>query len=301
MKITPVVSAKRLFIFSATLATLLVLSACSSAPKESPESQNAAAGANSDPSSSAKLLEGLSARDRQLCIFDSGKPPAQRYQVIEALKPIFKGVGASSNSLYVPKLIQQATELNAEALISYDSVLYSGALGIPHAFVTGRAIKWHQPTNLSCQEMGGMTVEEMLQKNLTPSGNPVVPFRRVSGLIDAMLSTPLYESGVIALKPSKVKPQSASAVKEAILKAARDENWIVLRDETGQLTLQNSSKRFGKSFELVLSVTYDAEIFEVKYVESSGHNFEPKNRLISSSTNYLINELVENTNKAYSR
>ncbi|WP_155831729.1 hypothetical protein [Hylemonella gracilis] len=301
MKIIPVASAERPFIFCITLAAMLVLSACGSNPKDSPASQNSASEEKPDQSSSVKLLDELSERDRRLCIFDRAKPPAQRYQVIQALKPIFRGIGVATNTVYVPKLIQQATELNADALISYDSVLYKDTIGAPHAFVTGQAIRWHQPTNLSCQELGGMTAEEMLQKNLTSAGNPVLPFRRVGGLIDAMLSTPLQESGVILLKSSKGKPQSVEAVRGAILKAAADVPWTVKRDESGQLHLQNSWKRFGKSFDLVLSVTYDAESFEVKYLDSNGLGFDPKTRIASNAVNDSIANLVKGTVKAYAQ
>lgn len=301
MKIIPAASAKRPFFFCITLAAMLVLSACGSNPKDAPALKNSASEEKPDQSSSVKLLDELSERDRRLCIFDSGKPPAQRYQVIKALKPIFRGAGEFRNSLYVPKIIQQATELNAEALISYDSVLFSGTFGVPSAFVTGQAIKWHQPNNRSCQELGGMTAEEMLQKNLTSSGNPLLPFRRVGGLVDAILTIPLHESGVVMLKPSKGKPQSVEAVKAAILKAAADVPWIVKRDEVGLLHLQNAWTRSGKSYDIVLSVTYDAESFEVKYIDSNGISFDPKTRLISLAVNDSISNLVKDTEKAYSR
>lgn len=148
-----------------------------------------------------------------------------------------------------------------------------------------------------------MTAEEMLQKNLTSSGNRVLPFRRVGGVVDATLSTPLHESGVIVLNPSKGNRQSVEAVRETILKAANEIPWTVnvKRDEAGQLLLQCSWKRFTKSFDLVLSVTYDAESFEVKYVDSNGLGFDPKARVASSAVNDSISNLVKGTEKAYAQ
>jgi hypothetical protein len=284
------------------LSTALALSACASAPKDGPESQASSTTETDAQPNSAQLLDGLSQGERQLCVFDSGTPPVQRYLVIEALRPI-SDIGHIGVAHLVPKLIKQTAALNADALIAYDAVVFAGMFGVPTAFVTGQAVKWHQPADKSCQDMGGVTVETMLQTNRTSSGRGVLPFRR-TGQTDAIIYVPLHESGVIMLPTIQGRTPSPETTRTAILKGlgvGSEGSWRLEKDEGGQLQLRNAWRRFGKDFFLAVAITYDASSFEVKYLDSSGLAFDPKTRIASMGANQHIAMLVKSINKTYSK
>lgn len=250
------------------------------------------------------FLVGLSEGERQLCVFDSGAPPVQRYQLIKALKlPPEKELGFDFGFL-VPQLIKQAAALNADALIAYDAVVFPSIyFGLETVFVTGQAIKWHQPTSQSCQDMGGITVETMLQTNRTSSGRVVFPFRS-SKQHDAIDYVPLHDSGVVMLPTIQDRTPSPEIARAAILKSlvlSPKSSWQVEKEEPGQLQLRTAWRRWEEDLSLTVTVSYDASSYEVKYFGSTGLAFKPKTRLVSVVANQKIAALVENINKAYSK
>jgi hypothetical protein len=283
-----------------TIAAALALGACASTPGDSPQSSASPAENGAEPTD-AQLLEGLSERERQLCVFDSATPPDQRYQVIRKFTLTRSWYGGGKN--FIPYVAQQAVKQDADALLEPNGYNLRNVVGMSKAFFTARAVKWVQPPGKTCAEMGGLPLETMVLTNKTSAGQPLFPFRNVFELdIKNLVRAPLEDSGVITLPPVKNGSSSSTdKTRAAILTVAQAADWNVEQDAPGQLRLKKPKKLENARSTVEVTVTYDATTYEVKYVSSTGFDFDEKSRFIDNKGNTHIRDLIERINKAYTR
>lgn len=103
-----------------------------------------------------------------VCLFAGGPPSDIKYQRIRKVKAA-KGTYGSVREV-LPKLNAVATSFSADAIINYSGSQRFGFW--PWRFIRpvawGIAVRLNNPKNLSCSDMGGITVGDVLKYGAVP-------------------------------------------------------------------------------------------------------------------------------------
>ncbi|QNM95941.1 hypothetical protein [Chitinimonas koreensis] len=113
----------------------------------------------------------------------------------------------------------------------------------------------------------------------------------------AARQAPLIEPAPVQLSAATGQPQTAEAVRAAIVEGALRLGWMVSKQEPGRLVLTYNKQ--GKH-EVTIEVAYDADKYQIKYLGSQNMNYEKTGEQAEIHPNYnrWISNLIAQINKA---
>lgn len=105
-------------------------------------------------------------------------------------------------------------------------------------------------------------------------------------------SAPMVEPERVLLPSAQGQARGADAVRAAIVAGGQSLGWMVVKDEPGRLTLKYNKQ--GKH-EAVIDALYDADGYQLKYVDSMNLNYEhgSSGREIHPNYNRWIANLIK--------
>ncbi|WP_140628914.1 hypothetical protein [Methylibium rhizosphaerae] len=109
-------------------------------------------------------------------------------------------------------------------------------------------------------------------------------------------STEMVETGRVLLPQVEGAP-SAQRTHSSIVRAVLELGWTIVKDEPGRLEIKYS--KGGGKHVAVVALLYDANGFEVKYVDSTNLNYDAAAARIHPTYNMWVNNIVRKVSLAH--
>jgi hypothetical protein len=107
----------------------------------------------------------------------------------------------------------------------------------------------------------------------------------------------MVETGRVLLPQVEGATLTVERTHSLIVRAVLELGWTIVKDEPGRLEIKYS-KSAGK-YAAVLALPYDANGFEVKYVDSTNLNYDAAAGKIHPTYNIWVNNIVKKVNMAH--